>query len=214
MSSGNQPAPAPRDNLREDRRNEGLAASQDGLHRQLSQRQLTMMAIGGAIGVALFLGSTVTIQLAGPGVILSYLIGAAIALVMAYALAEMAVVHPVPGAFGVYAEKYVSPWCGFSVRATYGFVEILAIGAEVTATAIYCAFWYPEVPQWIWVLLVSVALVAINALEVGNFGEFEYWFALIKVVAILAFILIGIALIAGLGGAPAGGLSCLYSHGV
>lgn len=189
------------------------ALAPDGLERQLSQRQLTMMAIGGAIGVGLFLGSTVTIQLAGPGVIISYLIGAAIALVMAYALAEMAVVHPVPGAFGVYAEKYVSPWCGFSVRATYGFVEILAIGAEVTAAAIYCGFWFPTVPQWVWVLLVSLALVAINALEVGNFGEFEYWFALIKVVAIMAFIVVGIALIFGMGPAPAVGLSNLTAHG-
>src|ERR1700737_493447 len=104
MSSAHESDPASRDNLRNDSRNElrndTLAnPPQDGLHRQLSQRQLTMMAIGGAIGVGLFLGSTVTIQLAGPGVILSYLIGAAIALGMAYALAEMAVVHPVPGAF-------------------------------------------------------------------------------------------------------------------
>src|ERR1035438_3134062 len=78
-----------------------------GLHRRLSQRQLTMMAIGGAIGVGLFLGSSVTIRLAGPAVILSYLLGAGIALIMSYALAEMAVVHPVSGAFGIYAEKYL-----------------------------------------------------------------------------------------------------------
>src|SRR5215472_16056496 len=92
----------------------------EGLHRRLSQRQLTMMAIGGAIGVGLFLGSSVTIRLAGPAVIVSYLLGAAIALIMSYALAEMAVVHPVAGAFGVYAETYLNPWAGFAVRATYG----------------------------------------------------------------------------------------------
>lgn len=189
------------------------AGAHEGLERQLSQRQLTMMTIGGAIGVGLFLGSTLTIQLAGPGVIVTYLIGAAIALVMAYAIAEMAVVHPVAGAFGVYAEKYVSPWAGFSVRATYGFVQILAIGAEVTAAAIYFGFWWPIVPPWVWVAVVSIGLVAINAAQVGNFGEFEYWFALIKVVAIIAFICVGVVLITGLGPAPAVGLSNLTAHG-
>ena len=86
------------------------APEADGLHRRLKQRQLTMMAIGGAIGVGLFLGSSVTIRLAGPGVILSYILGAGIALIMSYVLTEMAVVHPVAGAFGVYAEKYLNPW--------------------------------------------------------------------------------------------------------
>ena len=116
----------------------------EGLHRRLGQRQLTMMAIGGAIGVGLFLGSSVTIRLAGPAVILSYLLGAGIALIMSYALAEMAVVHPVAGAFGVYAENYLNPWAGFSVRATYGVAQIIAIGAEVTAAGIYISFWFPE----------------------------------------------------------------------
>ncbi|HEY2914694.1 MAG TPA: amino acid permease, partial [Candidatus Angelobacter sp.] len=88
---------------------EQLAPEAEGLHRRLKQRQLTMMAIGGAIGVGLFLGSSVTIRLAGPGVILSYILGAGIALIMSYVLTEMAVVHPVAGAFGVYAEKYLNP---------------------------------------------------------------------------------------------------------
>src|SRR5215467_5630206 len=83
---------------------------EDGLQRRLTQRQLTMMAIGGAIGVGLFLGSGVTIRLAGPAVIVSYLLGAGIALIMSYVLAEMAVVHPFAGAFGVYAETYLNPW--------------------------------------------------------------------------------------------------------
>src|SRR6476661_9249689 len=124
----------------------------DALHRRLTQRQLTMLAMGGAIGVGLFLGSTVTIRLAGPGVIVTYVYGALIALVMGYALAEMAVVHPVAGSFGVFANRYLSPWSGFVVRATYAFVQILAIGAEVTAVAIYFAFWFPGVPPWLWVV--------------------------------------------------------------
>jgi L-asparagine transporter-like permease len=174
-------------------------AEGEGLHRRLSQRQLTMMAIGGAIGVGLFLGSSVTIQLAGPAVILSYLLGAGIALIMSYVLTEMAVVHPVAGAFGVYAEKYLNPWAGFSVRSTYAVAQIIAIGAEVTAAGIYISFWLPNVPQWISVVLVSSALVALNAMQVNRLGEFEYWFAMIKVAAIIAFILIGLALIFGVG---------------
>ncbi|HLK34492.1 MAG TPA: hypothetical protein VKT29_15460, partial [Terriglobales bacterium] len=172
-----------------------------------------MIAIGGAIGVGLFLGSSLTIELAGPGVILSYVLGALIAIVMAYALAEMAVVHPVAGSFGIYAEKYLSQWAGFTIRATYGLVEIIAIGAEVTAAAIYFGFWFPHVPGWIWVLLVSVGLITLNALQVGNFGELEYWFALIKVFAIVAFIAVGALLITGLGPWRAVGVANLTRHG-
>jgi AAT family amino acid transporter len=185
----------------------------EDLQRRLSQRQLTMMAIGGAIGVGLFLGSSVTIRLAGPAVILSYLLGAGIALIMSYALTEMAVVHPVAGAFGVYAEKYLNPWAGFSVRATYGVAQIIAIGAEVTAAGIYISYWLPDVPQWIWVVLVSAALVALNSMQVNRLGEFEYWFAMIKVAAIVAFIIVGLALIFGGGGRHAIGLANLTQHG-
>src|SRR5215472_12945515 len=171
--------------------------SDQNLQRRLTQRQLTMLALGGAIGVGLFLGSSITIRLAGPGVILSYLLGAIIAMIVAYSLAEMAVVHPDAGAFGVYAQTYLSAWAGFAVRATYGVVQIIAIGAEVTAVAIYFTFWFPTVPQWVWVAAVSAGLVALNMLPVGDFGEFEYRFALIKVVAILVFICVGAALIFG-----------------
>jgi len=184
-----------------------------GLHRRLGQRQLTMMAIGGAIGVGLFLGSSVTIRLAGPAVILSYLLGAGIALIMSYVLAEMAVVHPVAGAFGVYAEKYLNPWAGFCVRATYGVAQIIAIGAEVTAAAIYISFWLPNVPPWIWVVLISVALVALNSMQVNRLGEFEYWFAMIKVAAIVAFVIVGLSLILGIGSRSAIGLANLTQHG-
>ena len=191
----------------------GIVREQDGLQRRLSQRQLTMIAIGGAIGVGLFLCSSVTIELAGPGVIVTYLLSALIAMVVAYSLAEMAVVHPVSGSFGIYAEKYLSHWAGFCVRATYGLVQIIAIGAEVTAVAIYFAFWFPSVPGWTWVVLVSAGLVVVNSMQVGNFGEFEYWFAMIKVVAILAFIAVGLALITGLGSGHAIGLANLTQNG-
>lgn len=187
--------------------------TEENLQRWLTQRQLTMLALGGAIGVGLFLGSSVTIRLAGPGVIVSYLLGAVIALIVAYAIAEMAVVHPVAGSFGVYAETYLNAWAGFAVRATYGLVQTIAIGAEVTAVAIYCGFWFPQVPQWVWVAGASIILVAINALQVGSFGEFEYWFAVVKVSAIVIFIAIGGILIVGVGPKPGLGLSNLVAHG-
>ena len=191
----------------------GTPESSPELSRALTQRQLTMMTIGGAIGVGLFLGSSVTIRLAGPGVILSYLFSAVIALIVAYSIAEMAVTHPVAGSFGVYAQTYLNEWSGFAVRVTYAFVQILAIGAEVTAVAIYFSVWFPSVPQWVWVVGVSVGLVAVNGLRVGNFGEFEYWFAIIKVITIVAFILVGLGLIFGVGPARAVGFSNLTSHG-
>jgi L-asparagine transporter-like permease len=172
-----------------------------------------MMAIGGAIGVGLFLGSSVSIRLAGPAVILSYILGAAIALIMSYVLTEMAVVHPVAGAFGVYAENYLSPWAGFSVRATYGVAQIIAIGAEVTAAGIYISFWFPNVPQWIWVVLLSAALVGLNSMKVNRLGEFEYWFAIVKVGAIVAFIIIGLSLILSAGSEGVMSAANLTRHG-
>src|SRR4029077_4304652 len=179
--------------------------TEEGLRRKLVPRQIAMMAMGGAIGVGLFLGSTVTIRLAGPGVIVTYAIGALIALVMGYALAEMAVVHPVAGSFGVVAGRYLSAWFGFVVRATYAFVQILAIGAEVTAVAIYFSFWFPGVPPWLWVVGLAAGLIVVNTAQVSVFGELEYWFALIKVTAIVVFIAVGLVLVTGIGPWPASG---------
>jgi len=183
------------------------------LQRRLTERQLAMIAIGGAIGVGLFLGSNFTIRLAGPAVIITYILCAILALIVAYSLAEMAVVHPVAGSFGIYAERYLNSWSGFTVRAMYGLIQVIAIGAEITAVAIYFQYWFPDTPQWLWVAAVSVVVVAINSARVGNFGEFEYWFSFIKVTAIILFILIGIALIAGVAGRPALGLSNLTVNG-
>jgi AAT family amino acid transporter len=212
MLKDSQPA-SPTTAATQDATFEETLPSEEHLQRRLTQRQLTMLALGGAIGVGLFLGSSITIRLAGPGVILSYLLGAVVAMIVAYAIAEMAVVHPVAGAFGIYAETYLNAWSGFAVRATYGLVQIIAIGAEVTAVAIYCGLWFPQTPQWVWVATASTLLVGINALQVGSFGEFEYWFAVVKVSAIVLFIVIGGMLIAGVGHKPALGLSNLVVHG-
>jgi L-asparagine transporter-like permease len=125
----------------------------------------------------------------------------------------MAVVHPVAGAFGAYAETYLNPWAGFSVRATYGVAQIIAVGAEVTAAGIYMAYWFPNVPQWIWVVLVSAALVALNSMQVNRLGEFEYWFSMIKVTAIIAFIAVGLILIFGRGSHGTNAWANLTQHG-
>ena len=157
------------------------------LSRQLTGSQLSMIGIGGAIGTGLFLGSSLAVRVAGPGVILSYAIGAAIALLLMGALSEMAVAHPTAGSFGVYAEIYLNRWSGFVVRYTYWAAQCVAIGGEATAIAIYCQWWFPNTPKWLWVLGFAVALLYVNARSVGSFGSFEYWFAMIKVVAIVLF---------------------------
>ena len=159
-----------------------------GLHRGLSTGQLSMIAIGGAIGTGLFLGSGSAIRLAGPAVLLSYAIGALIALLLMGCLAEMTTAHPASGSFGAWAEFYVSPLAGFLVRYAYWSSIVLAVGTEVTAIAVYMRYWYPHVPGWIWILGFSVALIAINAVNVKLFGSVEYCFSLLKIAAILAFI--------------------------
>nr|UXE44410.1 proline-specific permease ProY [uncultured bacterium] len=183
-----------------------------GLHRRLTSWQLTMIAIGGAIGVGLFLGSAVTIEIAGPGVLISYLFAALVAAIMAYALAEMAIVHPAAGSFGLYADLYLGGWAGFTVRLTYWFAQTIAIGAEVTAVGLYFGYWLPGVPPWVWVIASSALVLSVNAANVKMFGTVESWFAMIKVAAIVAFIVMGTALIVGIG-QPAVGLGNLTAHG-
>ncbi|HZU23855.1 MAG TPA: amino acid permease [Terriglobales bacterium] len=190
------------------------AGQEAGLARELSTRQMAMIAIGGAIGTGLFLGSSLAVHIAGPAVLLSYLLGAGIALLLMGALSEMAVAHPTAGSFGVYAERYLNPWAGFVVRYTYWACQCIAIGGEATAVAIYCRWWMPAVPPWLWIVLFSALLVGVNATAVGNFGRFEYWFAMIKVVAISAFIIFGVAVLVGIvRGAPGAGLANLRSGG-
>ena len=192
---------------------ENSIESGEQLSRQLSAGQLGMIAIGGAIGTGLFLGSALAVRIAGPGVIVSYLIGAVIALLFMGALSEMAVAHPTAGSFGVYAEMYLNPWAGFTMRYTYWAAQCIAIGGEATAVAIYCRWWFPGTPAWLWIVGFAIALVAINARNVGTFGSFEYWFAMIKVVAIVLFIVLGLGLLLGVGPAPAIGFTNFTAHG-
>ncbi|MHB1651494.1 MAG: amino acid permease [Desulfitobacteriaceae bacterium] len=192
---------------------DALLERESGLHRQLEKSQLTMIAIGGAIGTGLFLGSGFAVGLAGPGVILSYMIGVLITLIMMYALSEMTVVHPTAGSFGVLAEHYVNPWAGFVVRYTYWIAQVVAIGGEVTAAAIYMKLWFPNVPMVAWVVLFSIILIAVNLTSVKNFGTIEYWFAMIKVTAIIFFIILGVGYLFNGYGQPAPALTNLTAHG-
>jgi len=161
-----------------------------GLRRSLSARRLTMIAIGGAIGTGLFLGSGFAISLAGPGVLVSYAIGALIALLLMGCLAEMTVAHPTSGSFGAYAEYYIGPLAGFLVRYAYWTCIVLAVGTEVTAVALYMRFWFPTLPGWLWIVAFSGLLILVNARSVNVFGAIEYWFSAIKVTAIVIFILL------------------------
>src|SRR3989442_5039418 len=181
-----------------------VLAREAGLHRNLTARQLSMISIGGAIGTGLFLGSAISVRLAGPGVILSYVAGAAIALTLMWALGEMAVARPVAGSFGVYAEMYIHRWAGFVVRYTYWLCQVVAIGSEVVAAAIFCGLWFPGIPQWIWIAAFSAGMIYVNARSVASFGAFEYWFAMIKVVTITIFLILGGALLFGVGFHPLG----------
>ncbi|NUR06325.1 MAG: amino acid permease [Nocardioidaceae bacterium] len=184
------------------------------LHRGLSGRQLTMIGLGGAIGTGLFLGSTLAISEAGPAVVVAYVLCGLVALVIAWALAEMVVVHPRAGAFGSIAHAYVGPWAGFVLRWTYWSMQVIAIGGEVIAAGIYVQYWWPSLPLWLPVVVFSVLVLAVNAAAVSLFGEFEYWFAMVKVTAISVFVLLGLLLVfVGLPHRDATGLGNLTEHG-
>ena len=172
-----------------------IARRQGGLQKQLTAGQMSMLAIGGAIGTGLFLGSAYAIQMAGPSVLLSYFIGGIVALLLMGCLAEMTSEHPTPGSFGDYAEFYISPLFGFLVRYSYWSCVVLAVGTEVTAIGMYMQFWFPTTPIWPWVLLFSAAVILINVIGVKSFGQVEYALSTIKVVAIAAFIAIGIGIL-------------------
>lgn len=184
-----------------------------GLRRDLSSAQLSMIAIGAAIGTGLFLGSGFAIGFAGPSVLLSYAFGGVIALLLMGCLAEMTAAHPTAGSFGSFAEHYLGPFAGFSTRYVYWASLVLAIGTEVTAVAIYMRYWFPAVPGWYWVTGFSLALIGINLIGVRTFGNVEYSFSFIKISAILLFIILGARLVFT---APSGsgiGLSNYVSHG-
>ncbi|WP_426454235.1 amino acid permease [Acinetobacter sp. KB005] len=184
-----------------------------GLHKKLSSKQMGMIAIGGAIGTGLFMGSKFAISFAGPAVIVSYAIGGLIAFAIMACLAEMTVQHPTSGSFGAYAEHYVSPLAGFLVRYCYWACIVLAVGTEITAVADYMKLWFPHVGSWVWIAFFSLTLLVVNAYSVKAFGLVEYWFSTIKVFAIIVFILLAIGILTQSHGGTEQILSNLTEHG-
>ena len=183
------------------------------LRRGLRNRHLQMIALGGAIGTGLFYGSTATISMAGPAVILSYLVGGAVIFLIMRMLGEMAVDEPVSGSFSYYAEKYWGMFPGFLVGWNYWFNYIIVSMAELMAVAIYMNFWFPALPQWLSILVCLAAITAVNMVNVRAYGETEFWLALIKIAAIFCMILLGAYIILS---SPAGfpqNVSNLWSHG-
>ena len=189
--------------------------NQNTLKRHLKARHIRLMALGSTIGVGLFLGSGTAISQAGPAILLSYLLAGLIAFIVLRALGEMAVHNPVAGSFAQYAHDYVGPLTGYLVGWGYWFYWVIVGVAEVTAVGIYMGLWFPDVPQWIWAVGSLVLMGGLNFIAVRLFGEFEFWFALIKVVAIIAMIAIGFGVIFfGIGnGGVALGISNLWAHG-
>ncbi|WP_256103309.1 amino acid permease [Streptomyces sp. ODS05-4] len=169
----------------------------DGLKAGLKNRHLSMIAIGGVIGAGLFVGSSGGIAKAGPAILISYaLVGAMVVMVMRM-LGEMAAASPDSGSFSAYADRALGRWAGFSIGWLYWFFWVVVLAVEATAGAVILESWVPAVPQWGWALIVMVVLTATNLISVGSYGEFEFWFAGIKVVAIGAFVLIGLLAVFG-----------------
>ncbi|MEH7333933.1 amino acid permease [Neobacillus drentensis] len=184
-----------------------------GLKRELKTGQLTMIAMGCAIGTGLFLGSGLAIQTAGPGVLISYAVGAFIVLLLMGCLSEMTVAHPASGSFGVIAEKYIHPMAGFLVRYSYWIANVLAVGVEVSAIAVYMKYWFPTVPGMVWILLFGAVLIYVNATSVNTFATFEYWFSMIKISAIVGFIILGAYVLFGTSDHPKMGAENFVNDG-
>ena len=168
---------------------------EQGLRHQLGAGQMAMVAVGGSIGTGLLLGSAAAMEIAGPGVILSFILAAFISFTVAMALGELSSMHPAAGSFGVYGDLYLNQWAGFIARAGYWAAISISIGAELVASATYLAYWFPSVPALVWVVGFSALLLLINLRSVGNYARFEYWFAMIKVATIVAFIVLGAVLL-------------------
>jgi AAT family amino acid transporter len=171
------------------------SGSQHALKRHLKARHIRLMALGSTIGVGLFLGSGSAISYAGPSILLGYILAGLVAFVVLRALGEMAVHQPVAGSFAQYANDYVSPLMGYMVGWSYWFYWMIVGIAEVTAVGIYMGIWFPEYPQWIWAISALMMMGLLNFVAVRLFGEIEFWFALIKVVAIVVMIAIGFSVI-------------------
>jgi aromatic amino acid transport protein AroP len=183
------------------------------LKRGLSNRHIQLIALGGAVGTGLFLGVAQTIKLAGPSVILGYAIAGIMAFFIMRQLSEMVVDQPVAGSFSHFANRYWGPFAGFASGWNYWFLYVLVSMAELTAVGIYIQYWWPGVPLWMSALAFFVLINGVNLLHVKLFGELEFWFAIIKVAAILGMIGFGIYLLASGHGGPQASVANLWQLG-
>ncbi|TFB54197.1 amino acid permease [Cryobacterium tagatosivorans] len=184
------------------------------LAKSLKPRHLSMIAIAGVIGAGLFIGSGAAIREAGPGILLAYAAAGFIVILVMRMLGEMAAANPATGSFSTYADRALGRWAGFSIGWLYAWFWIIVLGIEATAGAAIVHRWIPGVDQWVWALVLMVLLTLTNVVSVKSFGEFEFWFASIKVAAIIVFLLLGVAAILGfMPGVDAPGLSNLTGHG-
>ncbi|MBP2476374.1 gamma-aminobutyrate permease [Crossiella equi] len=185
-----------------------------GLAHTLQQRHLSMIAIAGVIGAGLFVGSGAAIAAAGPAVLISYAVAGALVVLVMRMLGEMSAATPETGSFSSYADRAIGRWAGFSIGWLYWWFWVVTVGIEATAGAAIVHRWLPVLPQWTWALVLMVLLTATNLFSVRSYGEFEFWFASIKVAAITVFLLLGVAAIAGtLPGVDSPGTANLVGHG-
>ena len=185
------------------------------LQRGLSARQMQMIALGGTIGVGLFMGATSTIKWTGPSVIFAYLIAGIFLFLIMRAMGEMIYINPTTGSFATFASDYIHPAAGYMTAWSNIFQWVVVGMSEVIAVGEYMNYWFPNLPQWIPGVIAILLLAAANLVSVKAFGEFEFWFALIKVITIVLMIIAGFGLILfglGNGGHPVG-FSNLWSHG-
>ncbi|MBI3310144.1 MAG: amino acid permease, partial [Serratia liquefaciens] len=183
------------------------------LKRGLKNRHIQLIALGGAIGTGLFLGIAQTIKMAGPSVLLGYAIGGFIAFLIMRQLGEMVVEEPVAGSFSHFAYKYWGDFAGFLSGWNYWAMFILVGMAELTAVGIYIQYWWPDIPTWVSAAVFFVLINLINLVNVRLYGETEFWFAIIKVVAIVGMILFGAWLLASGNGGPQASINNLWEQG-
>ncbi|MEV6905570.1 amino acid permease [Amycolatopsis sp. NPDC051071] len=178
------------------------------------RRHVTMLAISGAIGAGLFVGTGAGIKTAGPGILLSYVVAGLLMVLVMRMLGEMAAAEPSSGSFSVYAEKALGRWAGFTVGWLYWSLLVVVVAAEATAAAGIANGLLPGIPQWTWVLVFMAVLTVVNLFAVRSFGEFEFWFGAIKVTAVVGFLVLGTLAVFGiLPGTSPVGMDNLTGHG-
>jgi GABA permease len=183
------------------------------LQKGLQQRHMTMISLGGVIGAGLFVGSGAVMNQTGPAAILSYLAAGLLVVLVMRMLGEMAVANPRVGSFMEYCREALGDWAGFAVGWLYWYFWAIVLAVEAVAGAEILQNWLPGIPSWVMSLVLMTVLTATNLWSVRSFGEFEFWFASIKVAAIIVFIAIGLGWLLGIGGGDSPGLSNLTSHG-